>query len=98
MRLTIVMMTVTILLLSCNQKNKVAAEIAGTDTNKIISCKACTGAVCKMPSRALAIQASFKENVFENGDSSTKEMKIIPGGIFQMGSNDFEDSKPIHTV
>ena len=88
---------VMIMLVSCNQK-KVVATIASLDTSKIISCKACSGAVCKTPSRAMAMQASFKEDVIANNDNSASEMKLIPGGIFQMGSNDFEDSKPIHAV
>ncbi|MBU3714521.1 MAG: formylglycine-generating enzyme family protein [Ferruginibacter sp.] len=52
---------------------------------------------CKAPSRRSAIQqASLNEVAAEK--SSQNEMVLIKGGVFTMGSNDFEDSKPLHQV
>lgn len=58
-----------------------------------------TCALCKSPSsRAALINASFKQtdSVAKAGDKS--DMVLIKGGTFKMGSEDYSDSKPVHTV
>lgn len=51
---------------------------------------------CKAPSRFAAAASVAK--VGDNNDLSKDEMVLVPGGTFQMGSNDFPDAKPVHTV
>src|ERR1700752_4332485 len=49
---------------------------------------------CGPPSRHSAFT---KTNFISEGDDHT-EMKLITGGAFEMGSNEFTDSKPVHKV
>ena len=52
--------------------------------------------ICQPPSRSVSlIRGSSKINAVAGNN---KEMALIPGGKFQMGSADFADSKPVHTV
>lgn len=81
---------VSFLLVQC--KDQVAPTAAATEA------KNDSHVVCaKIPSRASAIQAA-QDSLATGTDTSTKNMALIPGGSYQMGSNDFEDAKPVHTV
>ena len=52
--------------------------------------------VCRVPSRSIAFNTRNKQAV---GNAATdKEMVFIKGGSFKMGSNDFPDAQPLHTV
>jgi formylglycine-generating enzyme len=86
------------LLTSCNQKKYVSLALTGETTTNKAACIACGGknSVCKMPSRALALAAT--KNIITTAESGTDEMVLIHGGRFQMGSNEFDDSKPVHNV
>ena len=88
----------TLVAAACNQKQSASAVVTtDTITKKKISCPAC-GSICKMPSRSIALLAVPKDIITRQDGSSADEMVVIPGGTFQMGSNDFEDSKPVHNV
>ena len=52
--------------------------------------------VCKPPSRSVALKEN--RSLTASIGNSNKEMVLIRAGIFQMGSEDFEDSKPVHAV
>ena len=77
---------ISILFFSCNQNTK--PEIAKKDT--CISCKTPARLVSKNELTNLPV------NHFSGIDSA--KMIFINGGFFQMGSNDFEDAKPVHKV
>lgn len=49
-----------------------------------------------MPSRSFALLTTQRKITGVNNNKD--EMVLIPGGTYFMGSNDFEDSKPIHSV
>jgi len=99
-KLTIISILFIFLFTACDPKKYVSDEelISDLTAQKKMPCTACGGksAVCKMPSRSAALLTP--KNNITNGDTTTAEMVFIPGGTFQMGSNDFDDSKPIHTV
>ncbi len=81
-----------VILYSCNNGN--------TKTNNstsIVDTKKQTCAVCKTLSRAVMIKAT-SQNVSADNSASTANMVLIKGGSFEMGSNDFPDSKPVHKV
>lgn len=86
-----------VLITSCNQNKSSTIVIVDTTIKKAL-CPACGKgiSVCRMPSRAVALLNS--KSFITEIDSSIAEMALIPGGTFQMGSNDFDDSKPIHGV
>ncbi|WP_447642972.1 MULTISPECIES: formylglycine-generating enzyme family protein [Chitinophagaceae] len=72
----------------CKQHNtKVEASQSGKD---------CT--LCKAPSRAVAIKAALEKNDSTIGGTDTAKMIRLQGGSFEMGSNSFDDAKPIHRV
>src|SRR3954452_16030815 len=79
---------------SCSNQN-----ISDTDAgNASVAAKKDTCIACKQPSsRKALINASFKETS-EDANASAAGMVLIKGGAFQMGSNDFPDSKPVHAV
>ncbi len=80
----------------CNNANKnESAETAAKTAAKKETC-----AVCKSPSsRAALINASFKQKDTSSvTPASNAEMVLVKSGTFQMGSNDFPDSKPVHAV
>src|SRR6478752_3030461 len=81
-----------IIVVSCGNRNTPDAEAASLAAKK----ETCTA--CKSPSsRAALINASFKAS--SNVVSADKAgMVFIKGGTFQMGSNDFTDSKPVHAI
>src|SRR5205085_9767929 len=82
------------LLISCSNQNTSDAE-AG---NASLAAKKDTCIACKQPSsRKALINASFKETP-DVSIPGTTGMVLIKGGTFQMGSNDFPDSKPVHAV
>src|SRR3954447_9600130 len=82
------------LFISCKNQNTSDAE-AG---NASLAAKKDTCIACKQPSsRKALINASFKETA-GSVNPGTAGMVFIKGGAFQMGSNDFPDSKPVHSV
>src|SRR3954447_7944285 len=82
------------LFISCKNQNTSDAE-AG---NASLAAKKDSCVACKQPSsRKALINASFKETS-EVAKASASGMVLIKGGTFQMGSNDFPDSKPVHAV
>jgi sulfatase modifying factor 1 len=84
------------LITACNQNQSASVVVANIIANKKVSALAC-GSICKMPSRSMALLAT-KKDITAGHDGSIAEMVVIPGGVFQMGSNDFADSKPVHTL
>ncbi len=56
-------------------------------------------AACKSPSsRAALLNASYKTSSIVATNPDQKEMVLIRGGTFQMGSDNFPDAKPVHAV
>lgn len=53
-------------------------------------------AACKTPSRISTVASAV--SMVNSTEPIKEEMVWIPGGTFQMGSGEFPDSKPIHTV
>lgn len=67
--------------------------------NTTASTKKETCAACKSPSSRVAfIKASFTTNNSVAKENGQKEMVFIKGGTFEMGSENFPDSKPVHAV
>lgn len=56
----------------------------------------CEGTACKVPSRTTAWRAGTASVV--SHESSTVDMVLIETGSFQMGSAEFPDASPVHTV
>ena len=52
--------------------------------------------LCRVPSRSVALQATGKTVFTKTGDRNA--MVFIKGGNFKMGSYDFKDAQPMHTV
>lgn len=72
--------------------------IAGLIANKKLSCLACGNTTAKLRSRSFAFNSVvFKNGVVEDNDLN-EEMKLIPGGTFKMGTAEYEDCKPVHSV
>jgi sulfatase modifying factor 1 len=89
MRYSFLLVVVSLLFVRC--KDQATAQ-------PVAEVKADSHVVCaKIPSRASAIQAA-QDSLVAGTDTSSKGMALIPGGSFQMGSNDFEDAKPVHKV
>ncbi len=80
----------TFLFFSCKSNNK-----SSTATTEPMS-KDCT--VCKAPSRATEIRASFMKDSDTISGTDTGKMVLLNGGTFQMGSKNFPDAQPIHKV
>ncbi|RRB03851.1 formylglycine-generating enzyme family protein [Larkinella rosea] len=75
----------------CNSQNQSAEEAAKAKADSAAHC------VAKgMPSRSGAIRKAAL--VTASGATGTDDMVLIPGGTFQMGSDEFPDSRPLHTV
>lgn len=55
-----------------------------------------THILCRPPSRSASL-IDAKDNI-ASVDNSNAEMVWITSGTFQMGSDDFADSKPVHTI
>ncbi len=54
---------------------------------------------CKSPSsRKSLITASFQNQNANSAAADLSEMILINGGTYQMGSNDYPDSRPVHSV
>ncbi|MEO5889904.1 MAG: formylglycine-generating enzyme family protein [Ferruginibacter sp.] len=53
-------------------------------------------AVCKMPSRAVAIHSSAGN--IAGSTNNAAEMVLIPAGTFEMGTKEFEGARPLHAV
>ncbi len=80
-----------LLQMACSNNNNTA--MADVKTKKE------TCAACKSPSsRAALINASFKQTEAAATSSGKGDMVLINGGTYQMGSNDYIDSKPVHAV
>jgi sulfatase modifying factor 1 len=89
-----VLVIVSLFIVRCKDHTLTTAATADT----VAAVKNDSHVVCaKIPSRASAILAA-QDSLVAGTDTSTQGMALIPGGSFQMGSNDFEDAKPIHTV
>lgn len=84
----------TLFFTACNNANSETATVTTVQVKK----QNC--AVCKAPSsRAVLMNASFKQKATLSAASVSKDgMVLIKGGTFQMGSDDFADSKPVHAV
>ncbi|GAB3931682.1 formylglycine-generating enzyme family protein [Larkinella terrae] len=81
---------ITFLAISCNSETKSTSEqTAETDSGAHCVAKG-------MPSRSGAIRQAAL--VTASGETGTEDMVLIPGGTFQMGSDEFPDSRPLHTV
>ncbi|WP_420146827.1 formylglycine-generating enzyme family protein [Spirosoma sp.] len=56
----------------------------------------CEGPLCKIPSRTAMVRSgSLAEPATDQG---TAGMVLVQGGNFQMGSNEFADARPVHSV
>lgn len=66
----------------------VHATLWNNDTDKHI--------ICRPPFRSSTLKGGSNKMV--SAFKSNAEMVFISGGIFEMGSEDFADSKPVHTV
>ncbi|MGN6438332.1 MAG: formylglycine-generating enzyme family protein [Agriterribacter sp.] len=79
-----------IILSGCNQQPKNAAATATDSLVKQAKC-------CVAPPSRLA---AFKQtdSASNAGGKDSVKMLWIPGGTFQMGSEDFPDAKPVHKV
>ena len=68
-----------------------------TMTLESFSLRHCSSAItCRPVSYKSVTQEKYILNAIEN--TGHEEMKWVPGGSFQMGSDDFADSKPVHPV
>lgn len=86
--IAVVLMSV---LLACAQALNDTDEFATASVQKKDTCLS-----CKTPSRTRALVHAA--NFSSSKEGNTAEMVFIKGGSFTMGSNEFEDSKPLHTV
>jgi formylglycine-generating enzyme len=75
-----------ILFFSCNQNTKPA----------LVKKDSCIS--CKTPTHLVSSSELSNLKVKDSSGNDNEKMILIKGGIFQMGSNDFEDAKPIHKV
>ncbi len=74
-------------------------EKPGNETVALANTVKAKCAACKSPSsRAALLNASYKTSDVVETASNQKEMVLIKGGTFQMGSDNFPDSKPVHAV
>ncbi|WP_439416190.1 formylglycine-generating enzyme family protein [Larkinella sp. GY13] len=76
-------------LVGCQSQNQSAEEAAKLDSAAHCVAKG-------MPSRSAAVRQAV--SVTASGQNGTDDMVLIPGGSFQMGSDEFPDSRPLHTV
>ena len=84
------------LLITMGCHNPVTADDAAAANKSSVKKDSCLS--CKSPSsRAALLRASFTPNNATTV-AGTAEMVLLPGGTFQMGSNNFADSKPLHNV
>jgi len=91
MRIGLLTYLIFAILCSCNNKPG-NINLASDSAIKKETC-----AACKQPSRSAMIKAA-SQNVSVVNSLSTADMVLIKGGSFEMGSNDFPDSKPVHKV
>ena len=81
-----------VILYSCNNGNTKINNSASISDAKEETC-----AACKTLSRSAMIKAA-SQNISADNNASTADMVLIKGGSFEMGSNDFSDSKPVHKI
>jgi formylglycine-generating enzyme len=77
---------------ACKEPVKQAAIVVAEDKANCISCQALPSTRAKFVHDA---EINSTTHVIAN---AANEMVLIKAGSFKMGSNDFEDSKPVHTV
>jgi formylglycine-generating enzyme required for sulfatase activity len=58
----------------------------------------CGSIVSKLPSRSFAFQKVRPDFAFSSAGLNNAGMKLIAGGTFQMGTVEYEDCKPVHSV
>lgn len=58
----------------------------------------CSTGVCKVPSRRASLRAGTLTESTDTQSGGAADMVLINGGRFQMGSTEFPDAKPVHTV
>jgi formylglycine-generating enzyme len=95
--LMVVLFAAILLSMAFNRHNLLATG-SYTAANKKLTCVPCSGGICKLPARALAAANNTPQKITAINNKSSYEMKLIPGGTFKMGSDDYEDSKPVHAV
>lgn len=76
------------LFISCQNKGSQIADTGKTDSVHCVS--------DGIPSRASAIAGAEKEYDFLGSDDA--KMVWVPGGTFSMGSEEFDDARPVHQV
>lgn len=96
--ITIVIVTGMLVITAFNKKKTDAVTTADLIKNKKENRISCSGSECKIPSRSFAFKNVVPENNVTSANDGSAEMKLIPGGNFKMGTDDYEDSKPIHGV
>lgn len=74
----------------CNNQERTASDAALNNRND-------SAIQCSVPNKRLVAKAAGIGTV-NTGDKDDKDMVLIKGGSFAMGSEDFEDAKPVHTV
>lgn len=72
--------------------------VAGLVAHEKLSCIACVSTSAKIPSRSFAFKMVSFENSVVADNNISEEMKLIPGGTFKMGTDEYEDCKPVHSV
>ncbi len=81
------------LLAGCkNNSTTDSSTVAATLAKEKSKCVACIGP----KSRSAFIMASYKAAVLAPGE--IRDMVMIHGGAYRMGSEEFADSRPVHTV
>lgn len=98
--ITIVIIVIALLFnVSKLSSSDISFATKSINTNVITGCSVGNDPLCKMPVGAVALQSGATiKFVTTDKDLGNAEMKVITGGIFAMGSDEFEDSQPLHQV
>jgi formylglycine-generating enzyme required for sulfatase activity len=86
------------LVMAFTKKKTDIQAAAGLIDHEKLSCTACVNTSAKIPSRSFAFKTVSFENEVVADNNVKEEMKLIPGGTFKMGTDEYEDCKPIHGV
>jgi len=71
----------------------------GQESNAVAVVETSCAAMCRAnTSKKTLLMQSIKNDSKELTTASTNEMVWIPGGDFNMGTNDYPDAKPVHKV
>jgi sulfatase modifying factor 1 len=90
---------VMILIVACDQPAPKVAGIVKPETSVKSAAISCIdGSMCKVRGRSLALMAQTNGRTLPANANNVEEMIHVSAGSFLMGSNDFEDSKPVHKV